>query len=173
MAKDEVVGISADLLKEVIKTAVAEAVVASRGTTTEDVAAVAAKAATEAARSLQDQWWDEKTYPEKSVFNPLGEKDHPRPPVNGEVFWAGAMLRREQLTREEIDLINKVTPGDYWVNGNDDTPLLIRVINMEPSGSTVRRLNIVLPGLHDPDSRNRLPSMRRILTDVVGAAVPA
>lgn len=173
MAKDETVGISAELLKDVIKTAVTEAVLASKTASAEDTATVAAQAAITAARTMQDQWWDEKTYPEISPLNPLGEKDHPRPDVVGEVYWAGALLRKEQMTREEIELTNRVQPGDFWATGTDDAPLLIRVVNMEPSGSTHRRLNIVLPGLSDPDTRNRLPSMRRILTDIVGAPVPA
>ena len=174
MPKETDVTLSADLLKDVIKTAVSEAVAQAtpQATSPDDLADVVAKATAAATQTLKDQWWDERTYPEKSVFNPLGEKDHPRPEIHGEVYWAGAMLRKEALTLEEIELVNQLVPGDFWFTGNDDSRMLLRVVNLEPAGSSQRRLNILLPGLVDPNVRSNYPSMKRILSDAL-ASVPA
>lgn len=172
MAKDSM-ELTPELLKDVIKTAVAEAVIATKSNDPNEMATLAAQAAASAAKTLQDQWWDEKTYPEISSLNPLGEKDHPRPEIVGEVFWAGARLRKGDLTREEIDLVNLLQPGDYWFTGNDDARLLLQIINLEPAGSNQRRLQVKLPGLTDPNTRSNYPSMRRILSEVVGAMSPA
>jgi hypothetical protein len=151
--------------------AVSQAIQTSQTRPTEELAEVVAKATAAAAQTFQEKWYDERTYPDISVFNPLGEKDHPRPDLHGEVYWAGAMLKREQLTREEIEAVNQLQPGEFWFTGNDEARMLLRIINLEPAGSTQRRLNVILPGLSDPNTRVNYPSMLRILREVL--AVPA
>jgi|MudIll2142460700_1097286.scaffolds.fasta_scaffold464496_1 hypothetical protein len=168
---DEQIAISPETLKDIIAGAVSQAVQANQNRSADELAEVVAKATASATQTLKDQWWDEKLYPEISVYNPLGEKDHPRPEIEGEVYWAGAMLRKTFLTREEIELINRLQPGEFWFTGNDDARLLLRVVNLEPSGSNQRRLNVILPGLSDPNVRTNYPSMTRILREVLG--VPA
>ena len=79
----------------------------------EAISTIAAKAATTASETLKDQWWNEAKYPNISAFNPAGEKAHPRPELKGDVYWAGYLLRGDELTREEIDLLNQVQPGSY------------------------------------------------------------
>jgi hypothetical protein len=173
MAKDAgEVTISTDVLRDVIATAVAEAVKAvAPQNSAADLAAVVAKATAEAARALAPEQYRSVRGEEKSVFNPQGERDHPRPDVEGDIYWAGAQLRREQLTWEEIDLINRLQPGEFWFSGNDEGRLLLRIMNLEPAGSNKRRLNIILPGLSDPNTRSNYPSMKRILQDIL--SVPA
>lgn len=60
---------------------------------------------------------ENQTHPDISYLNPLGERDHPRPPLKRPTFWAGQPLYREDLSREEIDLLNGFTHTKEARNG--------------------------------------------------------
>lgn len=112
---------------------------------------------------LRDGEWNIKNYPARSVLNPLGEKDHPRPDIHGEIFWVGTLLRKDEHTREEIELLNKLQPGVYH-NGE------WKVIDLAPGVRNQRKLLVVFP-CADRDKRSELPSMvemLRIMTGEVG-----
>lgn len=136
------------------------------------IAQIAAEAATQSAKVLRDQWWDEKTDPQKSHFNPLGEKDHPRDEINGLVYWGGHVLQRDQLTQDEIELVNALKPGDFYIRTVSDRDLLIRVINLEPVGSPARRLLVLFP-CATQDQRSDLPSMKSMIRQMLGTPVAA
>lgn len=135
------------------------------GLTPEVIKAIA-QTASEAASASQR----EPPSAQVSHLNPLGERDHPRDDIQGEVYWVGARLDKFQLTQEEISLVNQLVPGEYWFRGNDDRPILFRAVNLEPAGSNRRRLLCLFPCV-DPDQRQNLPPMRRMLADVVRSAL--
>jgi hypothetical protein len=91
--------------------------VSQNSLTTERIAEISAAAASSAATSANNtargQWWNEALYPEKSVFNPEGDKANPRPKLNRDVLWIGYRLQEEELQREEINLLNQLKPGYY------------------------------------------------------------
>lgn len=112
---------------------------------------------------LRDGEWNIKNYPARSVLNPLGEKDHPRPDIHGEIFWVGTLLRKDEHTREEIELLNKLQPGVYH-NGE------WKVIDLAPGVRNQRKLLVVFP-CADRDKRSELPSMVEMLRIMTGEVV--
>jgi hypothetical protein len=99
-----------------------------------------------------------------SYLNPKGERDCPREELRGEVFWAGVLLHKLNLTHEEIALLNRLKPGEYhgkqW-----------KVID-KSDGSTTPRLLIQFP-CADFSMRASLPSMLDMLREMVGDTRPA
>lgn len=74
--------------------------------------------------------------PDVNVFNPRGERDHPRPRLKCKMFlpWEAEW---ESLTREEIQLLNLLEPGDYYVMRNDESRVMVTVratINVNTGG---------------------------------------
>lgn len=92
----------------------------SQGLDAEMVARLASQTAVAAADHTR-QWWDESKFPQKSHFNPLGEKDHPRPDLRREILWLGYPLQKSELTRDEIERLNKIEPGNYHLPNPNGT----------------------------------------------------
>jgi hypothetical protein len=129
------------------------------------IAEVATKAGADVFEKLSGQWWDIGKYPGISAFNPLGEKNHPRPELVGKVFWLGYLLNKNELTKAEIDYVNQLQPGLYhdghWT-----------VMNLRPGVSNTQELLVLFP-CKDPDARANLPrSMTEMLREMV-EGVPA
>jgi hypothetical protein len=72
---------------------------------------------------------ENKFVPEISVYNPRGDKDYPRPLLRCEYFlpWPVKPSSAEELTREEIELLNLVLPGEHLVVRADRTRVKIKV----------------------------------------------
>src|ERR1041385_2879316 len=129
------------------------------------IAEVATKAGADVFEKLSGQWWDVRQYPGISVFNPLGEKNHPRRELVGKVFWLGYLLHKDELTAPEIELVNQLQPGIYH-NGSWS------VINLRPGVANTQELLVLFP-CKDPDARANLPrSMTEMLREMV-EGVPA
>lgn len=122
------------------------------------IASIAAKAAGDVFEKTNGQFWDIRNYPGVSVFNPDGEKNHPRPEINGEVFWLGYLLHKDEQTREEIELINQIQPGIYNGAGAEPhSPWL--VMNLLPGVQGKRKLLVLFPCKDETDRAN-LPNRR-------------
>lgn len=80
--------------------------------------------AAEAIRRSQDP--SNMFAPDVSVFNPRGERDHPRPNLACPMFlpWEA---EKESLTREEIELLNLLEPGEFYVRRNDESKILVTI----------------------------------------------
>jgi hypothetical protein len=129
------------------------------------IAEVATKAGADVFEKLSGQWWDVRQYPGISVFNPLGEKNAPRPELVGKVFWLGYLLHKDELTAPEIELVNQLQPGIYH-NGSWS------VVNLRPGVANTQELLVLFP-CKDPDARANLPrSMTEMLREMV-EGVPA
>jgi hypothetical protein len=107
--------------------------------------------------------WNIANFPERSVFNPLGDNPKnglPRPELNGDIFWVGTPMDEREMSREEIEAANAIQPGIYhggqW-----------KVINLAP-GMNKRALLVVFPCV-EPDQRSSLPSMLAMLREMVPA----
>jgi hypothetical protein len=137
----------------------------------EAVAAIAAKA-TAAATATFHNLDDPRRHPGISPFNPLGERDHPRPDLLGDIYWAGYLLRGDELTREEIELTNQLTPGDWEIRSRSGTTLPFKVRDLDPGSRNSRRLLVLFP-CATADQRHDVPTMVQMLSEVVGVPVPA
>lgn len=64
--------------------------------------------------------------PRISTLNPRGDKDFPRPQLKAK-FLLPWEADPDTLTREEIELLNLIIPGDYVVRRNDATKVKVAV----------------------------------------------
>jgi hypothetical protein len=136
------------------------------------IAEIAAKATASATAVMQNLDDGGRNYPGISCFNPLGEKAHPRPDLLGDIYWAGYLLRGDELTREEIELTNQLTPGDWEIRSRSGTTLPFKVRDLDPGSRTSRRLLVLFP-CATADQRHDVPTMVQMLSEVVGVPVPA
>lgn len=67
--------------------------------------------------------------PNVSAFNPRGDKDFPRPPLRCEYLmpWPIKPGSAEELTREEIELLNLLEPGEVMITRADRTRIKFTV----------------------------------------------
>lgn len=144
-----------------IGAAMQAAKVASAGGGAAEVAQAMARAQIEAADFLADRDRKERSGPNVTAFNPKGERDHPRPNIDGEIFWLGTRLHKEELTEAEILLLNRLKPGLYhggqW-----------KVTDQAP-GTGTRNLLIWFPNEEQDDRSNLPPSMVAMLEEMIGA----
>jgi hypothetical protein len=138
----------------------------------EAIAAIAAKATASATAVLQNIDDGGRNYPGISCFNPLGEKAHPRPELLGDIYWAGYLLRGDELTREEIELTNQLKPGDWEIRSRGGSTLPFKVRDLDPGSRNSRRLLILFP-CATADQRHDVPTMVDMLRQVVGESVAA
>src|SRR3990167_4975823 len=75
-----------------------------------------------------------KTHPENiehpgiSVYSyPEGDHARPKPDLKCKMYWIGYELRTDTLTPQEIDLLNRVQPGEFRVTKADGTGIPFRV----------------------------------------------
>jgi hypothetical protein len=124
------------------------------------IAEMQAKANAEVFDKLQGTWWDVTKFPGVSAFNRQGDKANPRPELLGEIFWCGYLLHKDELTHEEINLLNQLQPGIY----HDGKWL---VMNLEPGVPNARRLLVAFP-CKGTDALATLPrSMKEMLVEMV------
>ena len=110
------------------------------------------------------------THPGVSSFNPLGERDHPRPKLIHAVLFCGMQLDEDELTLGEIELFNKFTHSCVARNGAWKADL-------KPGAKGGKsELTIAIP-VSTTDDRMDLPNgISLILTELLGgekAADPA
>jgi hypothetical protein len=149
-----------------IGAAMQAAKVAGAGGGAAEVAQAMAKAQIEAADFLADRDRKERHGPNVSVFNPKGERDHPRPDLVGDIFYLGTKLHKEELTEAEIHLLNLLKPGLY--HGGQWK------VTDQAQGTGARNLLIWFPNEEHHDRDNLPPSMVAMLEEMVGAtATPA
>lgn len=102
-------------------------------------------------------------HPDVSAFNPLGERDHARPPLRRKTFMSpGYEVRADDLTLEEIDLLNAFDHTVEARNGQWRAEL------KRTSSDGQQELHIVIPS-NTVDERMDLPkSMSLILRELLG-----
>lgn len=114
-----------------------------------------------------------------SPFNPRGEKDFPMPALKCEIWYQFKMTPDfpHALDREEIELMNLITPGTYTILMNDEQPQVICVTGkMNSITNTWDSMAFKGPkdeegnytGLFTLERRARFPSTKSILRQILG-----
>jgi hypothetical protein len=99
------------------------------------------------------------TFPDVSAYNPLGERDHPRPDLTRPTYFCGGEQRREWLTREEIDAFNAIKTDCVAKDGRWTAR-----IQRDNSGQPRLFVNVPHRGI---DQRAELPPLLIILRELV------
>lgn len=96
--------------------------------------------------------------PMVSVYNPLGDRDHPRPRLKCEfTLFDGIPVDGTTDTVEEIELMNQLVAGDYWVTKSDNTPMKFSVREVRNDLGQLRRINLHFPYRDAADAAGVLP----------------
>lgn len=117
-----------------------------------------------------------KTKPENTsapmagVFNPRGERDFPKPPLQCQMFWVGFDLKVEQHTPEEVDLLNKLGPLTCMVTKADGSRIPFTVTAVRGGDLKIERLEIWFPC--KGEARHNHGSMVSYLKQALGEAIP-
>ena len=148
-------------LKELLDTARGDA--GSIGPT--EIADIAAQAATKARRP------ENNPGPLVSDFNPAGERDHPRPPLRSTMYFGsspiGTPQDNSQLTIDEIQALNIVTPGYYNITKMDGSKVVIEVRGRVNSNRKLERLWFLLP--EGDEDKNLYPPLAEFARQCVDA----
>lgn len=67
-----------------------------------------------------------EAYPAISKYNLRGDKDFPKPAFKYMIL-APYPVEHESCTREEVELLNLLVPGEYMIKRNDDTKVKLTV----------------------------------------------
>jgi len=120
------------------------------------------------ARAMRRQLHPEnETTPDVSVYNPRGERDHPRPMLRYDFFLGPYPLERQTLLWKECELLNQLEPGSYEITKADGTVVAFHAIpRYHIDGRTVERITIAFP-CADDDQRQNFPPFAQILREVI------
>lgn len=78
-----------------------------------------------------------------SAYNLLGERDHPKPPLVCKMYHNGIELEPEHLTLEEVDLLNRLKGGRFFVTKTDGTKLQVIVNDERDEGGRLNKRHII------------------------------
>lgn len=105
--------------------------------------------------------------PMKSDMNPEGEKDSPRPELKCRMFWVGYKMTKDNLRKSEIELLNRIQPGEYRVTKGDGKNIPFTVTPRVDAAGKLDRLSFYFP-CKDADDRASHLSMESYLREVLG-----
>lgn len=124
-----------------------------------------------------------KTHPENvdhpglSVYSyPEGNVARPKPDLKCKMFWVGYELKTDTLTPSELELLNRLQPGEFRVTKADGTGIPFRVEAKKSDAldaqgrPAVEALSIWFPC--KGDARQNHLSMTSYLQQVLGDAIP-
>lgn len=111
--------------------------------------------------------------PGVSVFNPQGERDHPKDELTCAMFWVGFPLDKETLLPEELRLMNLLAAQteahggkSYKVTRADGDLMKVEVEGDTNAEGKLRRLMVNFPC--KDSMRHNLPSMTAMLREMLG-----
>jgi hypothetical protein len=122
---------------------------------------------------------EDHEYERISAYNPLGDRDNPRPALECETFRAiideedpsrppaaYTELPADMMTREEIEAVNFMQPQSTTIEMNDGSrvPFIVYVKreNGQAGGKPVRKLLALPKKCYGKDLRNMVPNVKHI-----------
>jgi hypothetical protein len=150
------VSLTFEQLKELLSVNQASAI------TPQMVAEIAAEAAAKAKMP------ENRRPPLISDYNPLGERDHPRPKLKCHIYMGSAPVgsprENTTLTRDEIEALNRMGPGFFRVRKMDGSNVVVEVRGQVNANRQVERLWIVPP--EGDNDKNMYPPLVELATQL-------
>jgi hypothetical protein len=121
--------------------------------------------------------------PKISVFNPLGDRDYPRPGLKCEFTYGTQDAKTKQISRtypleaEDLTVIeqialNTLEAGHYSIKLHDDTPIKLSIVpDLDPATDVLTRMVLVVPQIVTGKGsalKNMLPGPIDIVRQVTG-----
>lgn len=119
---------------------------------------------------------ENETAPDISIYNPRGERDHPRPRPS-HIFMQGpypicSPQDYSTSTATEIALCEALRPGDYMVTKADGTDVKVAIkTDFESNGTKPYRTTILMPMADDDQKANWVPLVQ-MLTQITTGEQP-
>jgi len=93
-----------------------------------------------------------------SVFNPAGDRDHPRPALRVPfTLFDGIPIDGTTETVEELTLFNQLEAGDYLVTKSDGSRVRFTVREIRNDLGVLQRINIAFPYRDEADRQGVMP----------------
>jgi len=93
-----------------------------------------------------------------SVYNPAGDRDSPRPRLKcAFTVFDGIPIDGTTDTVEELELMNALEAGDYWVMKSDNMPMKFQVREMRNELGVLQRINLAFPYRDAADAAGVMP----------------
>lgn len=102
-----------------------------------------------------------------SHFNPLGERDHPKPALKTKMIWVGYEITPDTSTAQEIELLNRCEPGERLVTKADGSQILFRVEAKRADTGKLELLSFHFP-CKGPEHRQNHAPMVAYLQEYLG-----
>lgn len=166
MAKDEIS--QAELNLEILKTLKEIRSQAAAGT---DVGDVLEKVTSTLEAVSTRTMPENREHTRISHFNPTGKRDHERPQLKCDMWWVGYPETPETLTDAEIEALNTLQPGHYFVTKGNGDRIAFTVTPRQNSIGKLERLEIMFPCKGDQSSDHR--SKIEYIHEAMGAKVPS
>lgn len=105
-----------------------------------------------------------------SVYNPKGDRDHPRPALKCKMFLRAYPIDGTTESVEELELLNQLQPGTYWFHDMSGRKVKMPVVAETTNTGELSRLLILLP--MEEDDRMAYPGFATILREALGLGMP-
>jgi len=107
---------------------------------------------------------------QKSPFNPAGDRDHPRPELKCDIRHCGVSLSRSTLTVTELDLLNRLEPGEFWVRKTDGSEEKVTIVpKLLDTGDGYAQLNIRMDVKDETGTKKHgWPSLANLCRQILG-----
>jgi len=104
-----------------------------------------------------------------STRNPRGDKDFPRPTLRWKRINIPYRAEPEDFDREELDLLNLMEKGQYWIDRNDGSQVVlsVRVVLNDITGDE-EELWFISANAFSAENRLLLPPLRVMLRQMLG-----
>lgn len=148
----------------------AKLVPANPGLTAEQLSQIVNLAGQNTATAMQKALKPENARaPEMSDLNPLGERDHPRPELKCKfTFGTNYPIERESCSRLEIDLLNRIIPGEYRVRETNGLTMTVNVkVRKATDMGEIMELGLEFP-CKNKDQQMGVPPLASMLRDILG-----
>lgn len=109
-------------------------------------------------------------HPGISAFSyPEGDLARPKPPLKCKFIWCGQEESVEQLTPEEVELRNRLEPGNYKVTKANGVRIAFNVAAKYTDAGALEELNVWFPckGDHKSDHMSSVAYLRQVLGEQV------
>lgn len=107
---------------------------------------------------------------QRSAFNPRGEKSHPLPRLQCEIYAPWKLdPNGHSLTREEVELCNLLVPGEFDFELNDGSMAVMRIEGVKNDATGLMETLHLKPNPPwNQEHKQRFPPLVKILRDVLG-----
>lgn len=119
---------------------------------------------------LKREMPENKQAPGLSVYsNPRGDLADPKPDLQCKVFWVGYEIKTDTVTPYELELLNRLQPGEFRVTKSDGTLIPFQVKAKHNDRFKLEELSVWFPckGDHRQNHGSMISYLRQALGDHV------